>query len=383
MKATFGAAGGASTKYLTFYKAAKNAISGSIASMRSGSIGAISVSNAYDRTVTLTFNSSTNSTIYNTLKSYFSSGNQTLIIYVPSTRGTHSGGFCYDYLSVTAMTLEFTFQYLKSDGSMAASSVAAGSAATVNITAYNSQYTHKVIWKFGAYSYTQSVAAGISSTSYTIPLTWLNAIPSATSGSASATLETYNASGSLIGSTVYGFTITVPSSVVPTIGSVTITPINSNSVISGWGIYVQGKTQARVKINNAAGAFGSTITGYSISNSYLGTVKSSTMTTAAINKSGTFTMTATVTDSRGRTATKTASFTVYAYTAPSFSSINMYRCNSSGARSDTEGTYGYVKASFGCSILNGSNKVTATAKLSQIGGTYSTSTALTSGTGVI
>ena len=55
---------------------------------------------------------------------------------MPSTRGTYSGGYCYDYLSITAMTLEFTFQYLESDGSMAASSVAAGSAAKINITAY-------------------------------------------------------------------------------------------------------------------------------------------------------------------------------------------------------------------------------------------------------
>ena len=93
------------------------------------------------------------------------------------------------------MTLEFTFQYLESDGSLASTSVAAGSAAKINITAYNSAYTHKVIWKFGSYFNTQSVAAGVTSASYTIPLTWLNAIPSATSGAATATLETYNTSG--------------------------------------------------------------------------------------------------------------------------------------------------------------------------------------------
>lgn len=93
------------------------------------------------------------------------------------------------------MTLEFTFQYLESDGSMASASVAAGSTAKINITAFNSAYTHKVIWKFGSYSNTQSVAAGVTSASYTIPLTWLNAIPSATSGAATATLETYNTSG--------------------------------------------------------------------------------------------------------------------------------------------------------------------------------------------
>lgn len=77
MRATFARAGGSSNKYLTFYKATKNAISGSISSMRGASIGSIYVVDAYDNTQTITFNSSTNSGIYNTLKSYFSSGNQT------------------------------------------------------------------------------------------------------------------------------------------------------------------------------------------------------------------------------------------------------------------------------------------------------------------
>ena len=105
LRFTFGPAGGASTKYLTMYKGASNTISGSIASMRGGSIGAISVSNAYDRTVTLTFNSSTNSSIYNALRSHILAGNRVLIIYVPSTRGTYSGGYCYDYLTITAAAI--------------------------------------------------------------------------------------------------------------------------------------------------------------------------------------------------------------------------------------------------------------------------------------
>ena len=43
MRVTFGPAGGDSTKYLTFYKATKNSISGSIASMRGSALGAVSV----------------------------------------------------------------------------------------------------------------------------------------------------------------------------------------------------------------------------------------------------------------------------------------------------------------------------------------------------
>lgn len=190
MRVTFGPAGGDSTKRLTFYKAAKNSISGSIASMRGDSIGYITVSQAYNRSVTLTFSASSNAGIFNTLKGYFAAGNRVLILYVPTTRGTYSGGYCYDYLSVTAAALTLTYTQLQSNGSLASASVAAGSAAKLNITAYNSAYTHKVVWKFGGYSYTQIVAAGAASASYTIPLIWLNAIPSATSGSASVSMET-------------------------------------------------------------------------------------------------------------------------------------------------------------------------------------------------
>ena len=369
MRVTFGPAGGDSTKYLTFYKATKNSISGSIASMRGDSIGSLTVAQAYNRTVTLTFSASTNASLFNTFRDYFASGNRVLLIYVPRTRGTYSGGFCYDYLSVTALTLTLTFEYLQSTG---------------NITAYNSAYTHKVTWKFGSYTATQSIAAGTAYASYTIPLSWLAAIPNATSGAATVILETIDTSGASLGSYSYGFTVTVPSSVVPTISSISASPVNDNSVISSWGIYVYGKSKAKLTINGAAGAYGSTIRSYSITTSpNVGSASSASYTTGLLYSSGVITVTAKVTDSRGRTATKTTAFSVYAYSAPYFSSVESYRCNSSGTRDDVNGTYARILATFGRSTLNGSNNVSCRLVMTQIGGSYSTSATLTSGTAVI
>ena len=54
----------------------------------------------------------------------------------------------------------------------------------------------------------------------------------------------------------------------PTISSVTATPVNDNSVLSGWGVYAYGKSKAQIKINGAAGAYGSTIKSYSITTSH-------------------------------------------------------------------------------------------------------------------
>ena len=143
----------------------------------------------------------------------------------------------------------------------------AGTAATLNITAYNSAYTHKVTWSFGSYSQVQNLAAGATSASYTIPLSWLNTIPSSTSGTAYVSLETIDASGNSLGTYSYAFTITVPASVVPSISSVGTAPINSNSTLNSWGLYVYGKSQARITINGAAGSYGSTIKSYSIETS--------------------------------------------------------------------------------------------------------------------
>ena len=383
MRVTFGPTGGSSTKYLTLYSGAQNSISGSIASMRGSALGAVSVSNAFDRTVTLNFNSGSEAAIYNALVKFFTSGNRVLILYVPKTRGTYSGGYCYDYLSVTAMTLTFTYEYLQSSGSMASTSVAAGSAAKLNITAYNSAYSHRVTWKFGEFSAIQTVTAGISSASYTIPLNWLKAIPNAASGTASATLETLDAGGNVLGTSSYNFTVTVPAGVTPNLESVTVVPVNSNSVLAGWNAYAYGKSQAKITINGASGAYGSTIKSYSITTDpSVGSANASSLTTGTLYKTGKVNVTAKVTDSRGRTATRSATFSISAYAAPVISGVTLYRCKSDGTRDDAAGTCAYVKANFSCSAI-GSNKVSVQAVLSQIGGSYTTSTMLTSGSGVI
>ena len=384
LRLTFAQAGGASSKYLTLYKGASNTISGSIASMRGASIGQVYITEAYNRTETLTFSASSHAALFNAIKAHIMAGSQVLVMYVPSTRGTYPGGYCYDYLGVTAAALNITYEFLQSDGSLASTSVAAGSAAKLNVTAYNSAYTHKVVWKFGTYSNTQNLAAGTTSASYTIPLSWLNAIPSATSGSATVSLETIDTNGNSLGTYTYGFTITAPASVVPSISSVTSSPVNSNTVIKGWGYYVYGKSQASIAINGAAGAYGSTIKSYSIdTDPSIGSASASTLTTGTITKTGTITITAKVVDSRGRSATKSTTITVYQYGSPFFWSITAYRCTSNGTRDDANGTYAYVEAVYGCYTVNGKNSVSGKVTLKQVGGSYSTTSNIVSGTGLI
>ena len=204
--------------------------------------------------------------------------------------------------------------------------------------------------------------------------------PNATSGAATVMLETLDTSGTSLGSYSYGFTITAPSSVVPTISSVTASPVNDNSVISGWGIYVYGKSKAKLAITarRERMARRSAVTP-SRPRPTVGSASAASYTTGLLYSSGTITVTAKVTDSRGRTATKTTAFSVYAYDAPYFSAVESYRCNSNGVRDDVSGTYARICATYGRSTLNGSNSVSCRLVMTQIGGSYSTSATLTSG----
>ena len=198
------------------------------------------------------------------------------------------------------------------------------------------------------------------------------------------TLETLDTSGSSLGTWTYPFTITAPASVVPTLSSVSATPINSNATINSWGLYVYGKSQAKLTINGAAGAYGSTIKSYSIeTNPSIGSASASTLTTGILYKTGTITVTAKVTDSRGRTATATTSLYIYYYGAPYFNENVTYRCNSSGTRDDAGGTYAYVKSSFSCYTLNGNNSVTGSVVVKQVGGGNIASRSVVSGTGYV
>ena len=137
--------------------------------MRGDQIGALSIGNAYKPLGDAHVQQQFKPGMFSTLKSYFAAGNRVLIIYVPRTRGTYSGGYCYDYLSIVAATLTLTYTQLQSDASLSSTSVAAGSAAKLNIVSYNAAYTHKVVWRFGSYSYTQTVAAGLASASTPSP----------------------------------------------------------------------------------------------------------------------------------------------------------------------------------------------------------------------
>jgi hypothetical protein len=200
---------------------------------------------------------------------------------------------------------------------------------TVNITRAASSFTHTVVFSFGSYSKTTTGVG--TSTSYAIPTSWLNAIPSATSGTAKVTVTTYSGSTKIGSAVSKNFTLTVPSTVVPSISAVTLSEAVSG-LSAQFGGYVQNKSKLSVKIT-AAGAYSSTIKAYKTSIQGANYTAAS-FTSGFLTKSGTSTVTITVTDSRGRTASTTRSLTVIAYAAPKISTFTAIRANGLGAADD-------------------------------------------------
>ena len=278
------------------------------------------------------------------------------------------------------ITATIVQQYAKSSARVT-SSVEAGSASTVTfINPYLSNVYHVVDWRFGTKVKSTTTAVGASSTSYTIPLSWLTVISSATSGTATVSVTTYSYGGQELGTDTYSFTITAPSSAVPTL-SLAATRIN-NSVPSSWGIYVQGQSGVTITAT-AAGYQGSTISSYTISGGATGTQSSNVFTISTIYSSGTITYTVKVTDSRGRTATASTSISVVAYSAPAFSATDAFRCVAAGTASDT-GTYISAKATGTFSSVSSKNSMTLKVQYAlSTSGAYSTAVTLTNGTASI
>lgn len=230
-----------------------------------------------------------------------------------------------------------------------------GSASTITITRASSSFTHTLTYSFGNATGTIATKTTSTSVSWTPTLTLANQIPNAVSGKCTITCKTYSGTTE-VGSKTCTMTLTVPSSVKPTITSLTAARVDG-TVPTSWEIYVQSKSKATLTINGAAGAYGSTISSYSITGGGYSSTASS-FTTGFLNTSGTITFTASVTDSRGRvSANATVTITVVAYSAPSFSKYISQRCNSAGTASDS-GTY--VKSTVNFSYASCSSKNTIT-----------------------
>lgn len=246
-----------------------------------------------------------------------------------------------------------------------------GSNMTVNINRNSSSFTHQLWYKLGNSAwYDLGTGIGTSKT-FTVSNDLLSQLPSATSGTLQLCIRTYNGTAQ-VGSDVYkNITVYVANSVVPTVGTITLTPQTYNYLI-------QNKNKLSISVASCTAGTGSGIKSYTFSGPGISSTTTSTsVTSSTISNTGTLTYTVTVTDNRGRTASKTKTITCYAWSAPSIT-LSAYRVASSTSTTQNDsGTYLRCDYTLTYSSVNTTNDVTVKIHYKKGSGSYSSVTALT------
>ena len=242
------------------------------------------------------------------------------------------------------------------------STVALGSAVTINISPAVSGWTHNIYYCIGTGDWVRFATGIKSNYSWTVPLGIASSYPTATKGTITIGLNTYNGSTQIGGTQTVNLDITIPASVAPSVSAITVSEAASG--LSNFG-YVQTKSKLKI-VASASGSYGSSIRSYVYdigSQSYSGLENTYTMG-EVVRDSGTVAVTVTVTDSRGRTASKTVSITVLAYSPPQITHFECSRCGDANGSANANGQY--LKVTFGYSVspLNNKNKASYLLKYS-------------------
>ena len=226
-----------------------------------------------------------------------------------------------------------------------------GTAATIKITPPVSGATSTITYKFGSASGTIVTKTSAASVRWTPPISLAAQIPNSASGTGTLTVETYSGSTKL-GSRAYTVTISVPSAMTP---ALTVALSDPTGRADTYGGYIQSKSRLKVELT-AAGVQGSTIKSYAIKVGDILSATSDTATSGYLPASGSLTVTASATDSRGRTKTVTQTVTVTPYVSPTISALKVVRCKANGTE-DPTGVY--AKATFSGAITALGSKNTA------------------------
>lgn len=267
----------------------------------------------------------------------------------------YNGSSYTDYLKWTAVTLEVDWQEPATQPSLSAATVEMGKSVTINTPAVNSAYRHNIWAAFGNAGVVIAERV-VSSTTWTPDVNLASQISNATSGVATIYCDTFDANGTQLGTKTISITLTVPGSVVPSAGTLSAALAEDTS---GTGLYVKGMGKAKLTLSGASGAYGSSITSYTITGGGWSATNGA-LTTGTLASAGNITFTATVTDSRGRKASTTRTISVIDYTKPGVAVCDVYRCDADGNRKKA-GTYFAVEINASYSAITG-NTLSITAR---------------------
>lgn len=234
-----------------------------------------------------------------------------------------------------------------------------GDTISIHMNRNSSAFTHRVRYAFGALSGTcidadtgKTATAVENGFKWTIPASFMELLQTVTYGSGTIYVDTYDGS-TLIGTKYCGFTATIPASVKP---SASIQVLDDTGINATYGKLVKGLSKLYVKTTGTP-AYKSPIKSYSVNANGV-RYTAAEIVTGVLTKAGTTTVTATVTDARGRvSSTAAASFAVLDYTAPAVTKLTVGRCDQDGTPNKRGA---YCKVTFSAVITALDNKNTAT-----------------------
>ena len=222
----------------------------------------------------------------------------------------------------------------------------------VNLNRASEDFTHYVSIDIGnVKTNIGSMDQHTNSFDFVLPLGWCARIPTLNANSGKFTVHTYNGNGGYIGTNEVWFTANVPASVIPTVSAEQVTHVEAvEGLASKFNAYVQSKSKIRATAAGTGAFVGgvqcSSIVGHKIEmNGQI--FNSNDATSEVLNVAGSQTIKYTVTDSRGRTASRTVTISALAYSPPVLSILKASRCEVDGTLND-EGEY--AKVTIGASI---------------------------------
>ena len=217
----------------------------------------------------------------------------------------------------------------KSGVSLSRSTINIGESVNINISRASSGFTHTLRYIFGSKNGVIANKTSATTQAWTMPLDFNNVLPNDTSGWGTIYCDTYNGN-TKIGESSVKITGNVPSNAVPSFGAIAIEETSDKvkavlgAQTGSGGSYVESLSRIKFTITGETTSYSSPIKSRSITFDSF-TWNGASGTTGNINKNGSMTVTASITDGRGRTATKSSTINLIPYSNPRLTLISAAR----------------------------------------------------------
>lgn len=300
-----------------------------------------------------------------------------------SVFGAAYGGKMFGIRTTASKSVSLTAHPRASTIASSSSSVNTLGTYSLTMSRKASSYYHIATFRYNNSATLYTSGRFDTSLSYTVPRSWFANYASLASLPVTVSVQTYNSSGTAIGSpATASLTVNADADMKPVVSSgwATFAPYNTGAVAGVTG-YVKGYSRARATFDaskiSMANAVGASIASFSVT--CQGEADKTSPYLTPVLTSTSVSVVCTVTDSRGRTASETFTLTVMDYAKPALTGIEIFRCDAQGTETE-DGTRYSAKATLTYSTLGGQNNPTLVSAVAASGGGYGSAENLTSGT---